>query len=104
MVARGPTQAKIRPEWGHRLLRRNSSTELVKRAKVEYSYLSVCGEGKMIRVKLLGCFLIGVSCAVSAVGLDDDMHGHHHEATEKLGKVSFPISCAAGSQAEFERG
>src|SRR6201987_4151369 len=58
----------------------------------------------MIRVKLLGCFLIGLSCAVSAVALDDDMHGHHHEATEKLGKVSFPISCAAGSQAEFERG
>ena len=58
----------------------------------------------MIRVKLLGCFLIGLSCAVSTVALDDDMHGHHHDATEKLGKVSFPISCAAGSQAEFERG
>jgi len=58
----------------------------------------------MIRVKLLGCFLIGLSCALSAVALDDDMHGHHHDATEKLGKVSFPISCAAGSQAEFERG
>jgi len=58
----------------------------------------------MIRVRLLGCFLIGVWCAVPAVGLDDDMHGHHHEATEKLGQVSFPISCAAGSQAEFERG
>ena len=32
------------------------------------------------------------------------MHGHHHDASEKLGKVSFPISCAAGSRAEFERG
>jgi tetratricopeptide (TPR) repeat protein len=58
----------------------------------------------MIRSRLLGCFLIGVSFSVSAAALDDDMHGHHHEATEKLGKVSFPISCAAGSQAEFERG
>jgi tetratricopeptide (TPR) repeat protein len=32
------------------------------------------------------------------------MHAHHHDATEKLGKVSFPISCAPGSQAKFERG
>jgi hypothetical protein len=29
---------------------------------------------------------------------------HHHEATEQLGKVSFPISCAPGSQKAFERG
>ena len=43
-------------------------------------------------------------CALPAFALDDDMHGHHHDANEKLGKVSFPISCAAGSQAEFERG
>ena len=62
----------------------------------------------MIRMKLT-CVLIG-ACLVAAAGaapalaLDDDMHGHHHDASEKLGKVSFPISCAAGSRAEFERG
>jgi tetratricopeptide (TPR) repeat protein len=57
-----------------------------------------------MRVKLLGCVLVSLLCALASVALDDDMQGHHHEATEKLGKVSFPISCAAGSQAEFERG
>jgi hypothetical protein len=61
----------------------------------------------MIRLKLT-CLFAAV-CFVAAgvlpaLALDDDMHGHHHDATEKLGKVSFPISCAAGSQAEFERG
>ncbi len=28
----------------------------------------------------------------------------HHEATEQLGKVSFPVSCAPDSQKAFERG
>ena len=55
----------------------------------------------MIRLKLFALLLL---CALPVLALDDDMHGHHHDATEKLGKVSFPISCAAGSQAEFERG
>jgi hypothetical protein len=32
------------------------------------------------------------------------MPAHHHDAAEKLGNVSFPISCAAGSQQPFERG
>ncbi len=29
---------------------------------------------------------------------------HHHDATEQLGTVSFPISCAPATQAQFERG
>src|SRR5216683_1212432 len=29
---------------------------------------------------------------------------HHHDADEKLGTVSFPISCAPATQAQFERG
>jgi tetratricopeptide (TPR) repeat protein len=29
---------------------------------------------------------------------------HHHDAAEKLGTVSFPISCAPATQAQFERG
>jgi tetratricopeptide (TPR) repeat protein len=59
----------------------------------------------MFRAKSLGCLLLCVSvlCAVSASALDDEMH-HHHEATEQLGKVSFPISCAPASQKAFERG
>src|SRR5215831_5483408 len=60
----------------------------------------------MIRMKLTCaalalCLVVATSAPVFA---DDDMHGHHHDANEKLGKVSFPISCAVGSQAEFERG
>jgi hypothetical protein len=35
--------------------------------------------------------------------LDDDQH-HHRDPDEKLGKVSFPTSCAPASQAPFERG
>ncbi len=47
---------------------------------------------------LSGCFV----CAAPVLALDDQMH--HHEAGDKLGKVSFPISCAPGSQKLFERG
>jgi len=43
-------------------------------------------------------------CAVPASALDDEMHAHHHETTEQLGKVSFPISCAPASEKAFERG
>ena len=32
------------------------------------------------------------------------MHAHHHDAAEKLGNVSFPISCATDAQKPFERG
>jgi tetratricopeptide (TPR) repeat protein len=55
----------------------------------------------LIRLKLFAGLLLG---ALTAIALADDTHGHHHEATEKLGKVSFPISCADGSQGGFERG
>ena len=45
-----------------------------------------------------------VLCAVPASALDDEMHAHHHDTTEQLGKVSFPISCAPASEKAFERG
>ncbi len=59
----------------------------------------------MFCAKSLGCLLVSVCvlCTVPASALDDEMH-HHHEATEQLGKVSFPISCAPASQKAFERG
>jgi tetratricopeptide (TPR) repeat protein len=58
----------------------------------------------MFSAKSLSCVLVCVCvvCAVPVSALDDQMH--HHEATEQLGKVSFPISCAPGSQKAFERG
>jgi len=62
-----------------------------------------------MRVKLLPSllFCISVLCvrpSIASSALDDQMQGHHHDPSEQLGKVSFPISCAPGSQAAFERG
>ena len=51
------------------------------------------------------CLLLCV-CALSmtsVLALAQEMH-HHHDPSEKLGKVSFPVSCAPGSQTSFERG
>jgi hypothetical protein len=47
----------------------------------------------MFSAKSLAYLLVGVCsvlCAVPASARDDEMHAHHHEATEQLGKVSFP--------------
>ena len=43
-------------------------------------------------------------CYFSGLSFSDEMHAHHHDATEKLGNISFPIACAADSQKPFERG
>jgi len=53
-------------------------------------------------VCLLLCVFI--LCIVPVVAQEDEMHAHHHDAPEQLGKVSFPISCAPASQKSFERG
>ena len=45
-----------------------------------------------------------ILCIAPAVAQEDEMHAHHHDAAEQLGKVSFPISCAPASQKSFERG
>jgi tetratricopeptide (TPR) repeat protein len=58
----------------------------------------------MIRIKMLGYLLLATVCAVPGFALDDEMHGHHHDANEKLGNVSFAISCEPASQMAFERG
>src|SRR5579863_8390882 len=59
----------------------------------------------MSRMKLLACLLsVCLVFAVSALALDDPMQHHHHDPDEKLGTVSFPISCAPASQKAFERG
>ena len=58
--------------------------------------------GKAAGACLLVCACILFSLQGSAFG--DEMQAHHHDATEKLGSVSFPISCAPDSQKPFERG
>lgn len=51
---------------------------------------------------LLVCLCVLLFPAGSAFG--DDTPMHHHDAAEKLGNISFPISCAPDSQKPFERG
>lgn len=60
----------------------------------------------MVRRTAVAC-LIACACVLfsfqgSAFG--DETPMHHHDASEKLGNVSFPISCAPDSQKPFERG
>jgi tetratricopeptide (TPR) repeat protein len=52
------------------------------------------------------CLFVCVSILsiAPAVAQEAEMHAHHHDAPEQLGKVSFPISCAPASQKSFERG
>ena len=52
-------------------------------------------------VCLLVCLCLLTAAPIMAQ--EDEMH-HHHDATEQLGKVSFPVSCAPASQKSFERG
>jgi tetratricopeptide (TPR) repeat protein len=47
--------------------------------------------------------LLGVLVFVPSCFAQNEPH-HHHDAGEKLGTVSFPISCAPATQAQFERG
>ncbi len=60
----------------------------------------------MFAKSLLSALLcLSLLCAVPALAQDEDeMHMHHHDAGEQLGKVSFPISCAPASQQAFNRG
>jgi tetratricopeptide (TPR) repeat protein len=51
---------------------------------------------------LLACLSTLFSLSVFAAG--QDTPAHHHDLNEKLGTVSFPISCAPDSQKAFERG
>jgi hypothetical protein len=64
------------------------------------------GGVKMIRGKAIAC-LLASACTLflfQPPAFSDDMHDHHHDANERLGNVSFPISCATDSQKPFERG
>ena len=47
-------------------------------------------------------FLVLLAFASSCFAQDEPHH--HHDAAEKLGTVSFPISCAPATQDQFERG
>ncbi len=49
------------------------------------------------------CLLLSIS-SLSLIALADDGHDHHMAPDEKLGSVSFPISCSPDVQKPFERG
>jgi tetratricopeptide (TPR) repeat protein len=48
--------------------------------------------------------LVGSLVVLASIPLRGQEHHHSAAGTEKLGKVSFPISCASGMQGQFERG
>jgi tetratricopeptide (TPR) repeat protein len=59
----------------------------------------------MARLRFASLLLcLCVLSLIPALALQDETHAHHHDAPEQLGKVSFPISCAPGTQSGFERG
>src|SRR5580704_13774385 len=64
------------------------------------------GDTEMVKrtavASLLACVWVLFSLPGSVFA--DDTPAHHHDAGEKLGNISFPISCAPASQKLFERG
>ena len=52
----------------------------------------------MSHLRKIALFLAATSCALTA------QETHNHGVPEKLGKVSFPISCSTAVQADFNRG
>src|ERR1700733_15170863 len=72
----------------------------------------MCGVALLTMIRLLStCFVV---CAIAVTGMCSAQstppvpeHHHHDDAPapgEKLGQVSFPTSCASGSQVGMERG
>jgi tetratricopeptide (TPR) repeat protein len=46
---------------------------------------------------------LAVALAAPVAAMDEKDHQHHHARPEKLGTITFPISCAPASQAPFAR-
>ncbi len=60
----------------------------------------------MVRRTALFC-LLACACVLFALpgsAFSDETPAHHHDANEKLGNISFPVSCLPDSQKPFERG
>src|SRR3984885_13872353 len=63
------------------------------------------------RLELMRTIPLGLFCGALLTGcmyaqstMPDMEHHHHDDASEQLGHVSFPTSCAARSQGPMERG
>ena len=78
---------------------------MVNSRRIQYSETRFFRRQFMFAKSLLPHVLcLGVLCAAPVFAQDEHVQGHHHDAGEQLGKVSFPISCAPDSQKPFERG
>src|SRR5262245_52792600 len=47
--------------------------------------------------------LLALFCTTLARAQEAHQHQHHHDASEKLGKVNFSISCSPAAQQQFNR-
>ena len=47
--------------------------------------------------------LVALFCWYLISAQESSQHPHHHDATEKIGQVNFPISCSQGAQKQFNR-
>ena len=51
----------------------------------------------------LGVAAFALATAAPGAAMDEKDHQHHHAKPEKLGTITFPITCAPASQAPFAR-
>src|ERR1041384_1468647 len=42
-------------------------------------------------------------CQALSAAAQEEMHPHKHDASEKLGRVNFPVSCTPLAQKQFNR-
>jgi hypothetical protein len=52
---------------------------------------------------VLATAVLSLALAAPVAAMDEKDHQHHHAKPEKLGTITFPISCAPASQAPFAR-
>jgi len=46
---------------------------------------------------------VALFCSSLISAQESSQHPHHHDVTEKLGQVNFPISCTRDAQKQFNR-
>ena len=57
----------------------------------------------MLAKSRLSSFVTLFIFSLAGLGNAQEMHQHEHNNDEKLGRISFPISCSPAAQAEFNR-
>ena len=57
-----------------------------------------------MKIKLIAAAIAVACCLTPFCFSQEPEQHHHHDSTESLGSVNFPVSCAASVQPEFARG